>query len=150
VRPKAAGALMWAIRAGWLVLSLYLLMWGASAWSNAPEPRRFHVEEGVAWGLLVLNLPSSIGVLVLIIGVLALVDVAFGLAAPAGMGSLLITWLLFSAVGYVQWFVVLPLRRASTSPPSPRATTLWWPLVQDRLGRRGRTSGCSWQSAESC
>lgn len=89
----------------WLGLCLIVLIeayrgyWGSSDW---------HVEEGLAFEMMLLSFPASI-ILVFAFVATGMVLGFLRLALPASSKpEMTAIWLLFALAGYFQWFVVVP------------------------------------------
>ena len=79
----------------WIALSLGLLIFACVQLDVHDMPI------ALTWLLLALNFPSSI--------LSALLVAAISSALPAiGFTSTLLLWMIFTMVGYLQWFVLLP------------------------------------------
>lgn len=116
--------LWFVLRWVWITLSVLLLLLSMALFDGSPKSDADIV---LGYGLLVLTVPLG--------GLLAILDgfvgrAAFhllGLTATTTYTSLTFTWLVYSVVGYLQWFVFLPWligrwrarneRPASNAPP---------------------------------
>lgn len=62
----------------------------------------------VAYAMLFLAFPSSYLVAAMFAGVAYGLSEGFGITVPGGLGNNVAAIVLFGAVGYIQWFVVVP------------------------------------------
>jgi hypothetical protein len=62
----------------------------------------------VAWFMIFLTLPIGYALAALLGFVFMLVYETFGLVVPGGFLFNSLSWLLFVAVGYFQWFLIVP------------------------------------------
>ena len=95
----------------WIVASGIVLV--ATLWLNYPGPHN-DVEILLTYSMLFLSFPSSCLVLVVEFGLAHLISIYWG-TVPIGSHSSLATyisltvqWLTFFAIGYFQWFYLLP------------------------------------------
>ena len=120
------------LAAAWLGLCL-------AALGFAFVQRQIH-DMDIAYTYFMLFLTFPAGLLVALF--LALISV--GVSLPGGFAGALVTWPLFVALGYLQWFVLLPkaVRRIQPSNGTPhtdaRASSVVDQPPSARAGERGR------------
>ena len=101
----SARSLWSAVRWLWISLSLLLLFATVFLFDGSPKS---DADVVLGYGLMVLSFP--IGVLLAVLdGYLGRAAFsAFGLISTTTYASLTITWLVYTIIGYLQWFVLLP------------------------------------------
>lgn len=114
---------LWRIlKLGWVVLALLLLLFTMMVFDGSPNSDADIV---LGYGLLVLTFPSG---LLLSIGEGFAGRAAFnvmGLTATTTYLSLGATWLMYTVLGYLQWFVFVPwvVRKLRTRSESQDSTS---------------------------
>ena len=63
----------------------------------------------VVYAMLLLSFPAGFVVAALFAGVGYLLHETLGIIVPGGLGNNVVTIIAFAAVGYVQWFIAVPL-----------------------------------------
>jgi hypothetical protein len=105
LKPRPAGGLAWCLRTAWAGLSVLTL----ATVLASPLPLHSVRLKGLFLNLLTLNVPGS----VILTAVLGLTP--FGsFETPAGLGRVVSLWCLYTAIGYIQWFLLLPRTRGSS------------------------------------
>jgi hypothetical protein len=93
------------VRIAWLSMCVAALVYAHMGYQGNSDWR---LEEGLAFEMMILSFPASL----IIIAGFILSGAAlhmFGLALPASSRTeMTVTWLLFAAAGYLQWFFLLP------------------------------------------
>jgi len=81
---------------------------------------------GFAWFMIYLTFPAGLGLASLMGLIFGGLYQVLGIVVPGGFVFNFTSWLLFVAVGYFQWFVVVPwvyskLSKSSNKKPQPTA-----------------------------
>jgi len=97
--------LWFVLRWVWITLSVLLLLLSMVLFDGSPKSDADIV---LGYGLLILTVPIG-GLVSILDGFIgrAAFDL-LGLTATTTYTSLILTWLVYSIVGYLQWFVFLP------------------------------------------
>jgi hypothetical protein len=94
-----------ALRVAYVGSCLYILFFALSVYAGASD---WKTEEGLVFDMGFMAFPSSV-VLVAIIALLGAALQIAGTSLPIpSRPELVVEWSLFVAVGYLQWFVLLP------------------------------------------
>jgi hypothetical protein len=110
LKPRPAGAFAWCLRAVWASLSVLTL---ATVLASPPPFHSVRLK-GLFLNLLILNVPGSI-ILTPVLGLTSLGS----FETPRGIGYVMAVWCLYTAIGYFQWFLLLPRTRGGRSSDSP-------------------------------
>ncbi len=113
-------------RYAWLAAAFGILVYALVVFDSA-ENR--DVDIVLAWVMMTLSFPGSLLCAIAYGGILAALDVLFGIEIGATRAVMAATWVGLFAVGYFQWFYLLP--------------QLWRRLVKIRADRSTRRSGLS-------
>lgn len=97
---------MWRlIRGGWITAVLLVLVLTLRGFDGGRNP---DAEEFLAWSMLVLGFPSAILYSAVFALAAALLAARFSTTIPTSYGSILVSWVVLTALGYAQWFILLP------------------------------------------
>lgn len=91
----------------WLLLSTGILLFTLHLYDGMPATR--DAELILMYGMLVLSFPASQVVLLILGAIGSLAEVwGGGFSIPTNHLTLVVDWLFFLGVGYLQWFMLLP------------------------------------------
>lgn len=95
------------LRLLWVLLCITVIVVTFIIYDGTPATR--DAELILIYGMMMLSFPAG-QIIALIFAALgyALETVGLGLAIPSGYSGFLCEWVVFFAVGYVQWFIVVP------------------------------------------
>jgi hypothetical protein len=96
---------MRVLKGVWVGVGLIALLITLYAFDGKPDS---DIEVFLAWFTLVLAFPSSLLVSLLFTGIEIAVEKLYSVVIATSYLMLLVTWVCFTAVGYWQWFVLLP------------------------------------------
>jgi hypothetical protein len=94
----------WAKRT-WVSLSVLVLIIAIAGYDGRPNS---DAEEVLLWFMLVLSFPASLLYSVAFAGVAILLHRHTQVTIPASHWSMGVAWVALFALGYLQWFVVVP------------------------------------------
>jgi hypothetical protein len=89
----------------WSVLWCTALV--ATLWAKNYESQR-DIDLILTWLMIVVTFPSSLLGILIVSGISYMWHEFFHFAAYAGGIGIIITWLIFFSLGWLQWFVLVP------------------------------------------
>lgn len=91
----------------WLLMANGILIFTLHLYDGTPATR--DAELILLYGMLILSFPASQIVLLILGAIGYLVELCGGkISVPINYLTLVVDWLVFLIVGYLQWFVLLP------------------------------------------
>lgn len=89
----------------WIALCVVVLATTLAKFDQRPDS---DIADLLLWGMLALTVPSGILAMLLYAGFAYALHSIFAITLSTTYSTLTVIWLLFFAVGYVQWFYLLP------------------------------------------
>jgi len=109
------------LRAAWVVLSLAVLLYCQYVYDGKPNS---DAEEVLILAMFVLSFPASFAAGAMAVAVAYVSEYILHTPVHTGRLEMVGVWFLFSILGYLQWFMLIPrawLRWKNRPPVSPRA-----------------------------
>jgi hypothetical protein len=103
-----------ALKIIWLLIAVTVLVGCLLAYDGSPNS---DADVLLGYGLLALSFPIGLLIAIVLGGAGQAVSSSYGFTFSVSYASLSITWLIFCAISYLQWFIFIPwiLRRARSA-----------------------------------
>lgn len=94
------------LKTSWLVLGVLMLCFTLYYFDGRPNS---DIADFFVWAMLVYSFPSSLLVILLIAGTTYILGSSFPAIVKVSYIYFIISWAAFVAVGYLQWFKIIPI-----------------------------------------